>query len=274
MDKRDRILSKYEPLEQMLLLSAQDNVNITFGEIEAILGFPLPASAYTHRPWWANGGHTQASAWLNAGYKVVQVNFRAHTVNFCKSGSISAQHYRPQSKPTRVTQAIPSENAAVISDAKTLSILGYAFRFVQQLLPECDDSGRVIKYHPQSAYDNKKYLPLLYHGGGDFCCFSIKAGNWPGVYLWLVNGDIIYIGETVDLQRRFNTGYGQIAPRNCFVGGQSTNCKMNKVVLNLFEQGNRIDLYFYETPNYKQVELDLLQKIKTQYNAKDNGWAK
>ena len=49
---------------------------------------------------------------------------------------------------------------------------------------------------------------------------------------------------------------------------------MNKVVLNLFEQGKRIDLYFYETPNYKQVELDLLQKIKTQYNAKDNGWVK
>ena len=72
MDKWDGILSKYAPLKQMLLLSAQDNVNMGFGEIETILGFSLSASAYTHRSWWANGGHTQASAWLNAGYRVVQ----------------------------------------------------------------------------------------------------------------------------------------------------------------------------------------------------------
>ena len=41
MDKWDGILSKYAPLKQMLLLSAQDNVNMGFGEIETILGFSL-----------------------------------------------------------------------------------------------------------------------------------------------------------------------------------------------------------------------------------------
>ena len=112
-------MGKYEPLSEFLVSLNEDELNIAFSEIEVILGFPLPASAYTHRPWWANGGHTQASAWLNAGYKVVQVDFRAHTVNFCKSGSISAQRYRPQSKPTRVTQAVLFENAALLSDAKT-----------------------------------------------------------------------------------------------------------------------------------------------------------
>jgi hypothetical protein len=45
MDKLDRILSKYAPLEQMLLLSAQDNVDMGFGEIEAKLEFPLSASS-------------------------------------------------------------------------------------------------------------------------------------------------------------------------------------------------------------------------------------
>ena len=267
-------MSKYAPLEQMLSLSAQDNVNMTFEEIEAILGFPLPASAYTHRPWWANGGHSQASAWLDAGYKVTQVNLSEQTVSFCKDGSISTHHRRTQLKPARVAQAFHYEKDAVIPDAKTLNVLGHEFRFVQQLLPKCDDNGCVIKYHLQKSYVNKNNLPLLYHGGGDFCRFSIEAGNWPGVYLWMENDEIIYIGETADLQRRFNTGYGQIAPRNCYVGGQSTNCKMNKVVLNLFEQGQIIDLYFYETHNYKQVELELLRKIKTTYNKKDNGWGR
>ena len=72
------------------------------------------------------------------------------------------------------------------------------------------------------------------------------------------------------LQRRFNMGYSRIAPRNCYTGGQSTNCKMNKVVLDMFEQGKTISLYFYYTTDYKGVELDLLGKIKTRYNAKSN----
>lgn len=29
-------------------------VTLTFSEIERILGAPLPESAVTHRPWWAN----------------------------------------------------------------------------------------------------------------------------------------------------------------------------------------------------------------------------
>ena len=44
------------------------------------------------------------------------------------------------------------------------------------------------------------------------------------------DGQIIYIGETAGLRQRFNMGYGNISPRNCYVGGQSTNCKMNKIV--------------------------------------------
>jgi hypothetical protein len=32
-----------------------------------------------------------------------------------------------------------------------------------------------------------------------------------------------YVGECRDLVKRFNSGYGQISPRNCFVGGRRTN---------------------------------------------------
>lgn len=263
-------MGKYTLLEQFLSSADKANINMNFAEVESIMGSSLPASAYTHRPWWANGGHSQASAWLDAGYKVARVNLSEQTVCFCKAENISTPNHRQNTKLTRGTQAVSTERVAVISNTKSMSILGYEFYFIQQLLPQCDDNGCVIKYHPQKAYDNKNGLALLYHGSGDFCRFSIKAGNRPGVYLWVVNGEIIYIGETIDLQKRFNTGYGQIAPRNCYAGGQSTNCKMNKVVLNLFEQGQIVDLYFYETLNYKQVELDLLKKIKTPYNAKDN----
>ena len=45
---------------------------------------------------------------------------------------------------------------------------------------------------------------------------------------------------------------------------------MNKVVLELSKTGKTVKLYFFNTDKYKQVELELLNAIHTQYNVKDN----
>ena len=45
---------------------------------------------------------------------------------------------------------------------------------------------------------------------------------------------------------------------------------MNKVVRSLFLKGKRVQLYFYQTTDNKRVELELLNRIKTPYNVKDN----
>ena len=157
-----------------------------------------------------------------------------------------------------------------IKNSDAIKVCGYDFLYVQDLEPERDGNGKVIEYAPQSEYSNKNGKSLHNYGSGMFCKFSINAGQVPGVYLWVVDDEIIYIGETVELRRRFNTGYGTISPRNCYVGGQVTNCKMNKVVLELSKIGKTVKLYFFNTNNYKQVELELLNAINTQYNVKDN----
>lgn len=58
----------------------------SFGEIESIIGFELPASARLHRPWWANqrrgGGHSQALAWGVAGWETAEVDMDAETLLF------------------------------------------------------------------------------------------------------------------------------------------------------------------------------------------------
>lgn len=263
-------MNLYASLKQFLLSSGKDSVSMTFSELEKTLGFVLPKSAYAYKAWWANGGHSHAQAWLNAGYKVKRADCHTQTVCFYRSGSISKQKSQTHPKEHRATQAVSTEPIPLNLSAKAMTICGYEFRYLQQLTPECDANGKIIKYYPQSKYDNKKNLPLSYHGKGPFCRFSIKAGEWPGVYLWVVDNNIIYIGETDGLQRRFNAGYGRIAPRNCYLGGQSTNCKMNKVVLSLYVQGKTVSLFFYSTTDYKRVELDLLGEINTPYNVKDN----
>lgn len=153
-----------------------------------------------------------------------------------------------------------------------MKIANYEFEFIQTIEPYTDSNGEICLYRPQDKYNNKK-LPLHKLGDGEFCKFKLdKADTVSGVYAWVIDGESkpIYIGEANNLKRRFAMGYGIISPRNCFVGGQITNCKMNKVVLEYYKQGKTIDIYFYRTNNYKAVELELLREIKTKYNSKNN----
>lgn len=266
-------MGRYDPLNEYLRSDSGNEIILSFSDIEKVLGFELPPSAYKHRAWWANGGHSQAYAWLNVGYKVDQIDFSEKVVTFCKTDASMVKDHKK--KKERVNKQDRSNVATIAPTFSTegkssMVVCGYEFSYLQDILPDCNEAGNVIKFYPQNDYINKNNLPLSNHGKGAFCRFSIKAEDWPGVYLWLVDDQIIYIGETAGLRRRFNMGYGNISPRNCYVGGQSTNCKMNKVVLNMYEQGKIISLYFYNTTDYKRVELELLRNINTVYNKKDN----
>ena len=82
------LMSKYAPLYDYLLALRWSKISITFSELEQVLRFALPNSAYVHRAWWANNGqrHCHAQAWLDAGYKIENVDLRAKTVSFLESG--------------------------------------------------------------------------------------------------------------------------------------------------------------------------------------------
>ncbi len=79
--------------------------------------------------------------------------------------------------------------------------------------------GEVKACFPQSAYANADELPLHEYGAGPFCYFQIPKIHAQGFYLIRVNTAFTYVGECEDLSNRFNAGYGNISPRNCFVGG-------------------------------------------------------
>jgi len=77
-------MAVYEPLREYLKAKAFDRIPMTFGEIEKVIGRKLPASAFRHRPWWANEaqGHSHAKAWLQAGYETEQVDMAAKKLVF------------------------------------------------------------------------------------------------------------------------------------------------------------------------------------------------
>ncbi len=78
--------SKYQPLLEFLRGSNQSEVILRFTEIEALMNDTLPDSARSKRAWWSNRnkGALQASAWMEAGYRVEDVDLDGQQVTFRK----------------------------------------------------------------------------------------------------------------------------------------------------------------------------------------------
>jgi hypothetical protein len=77
----------YKPLEEFLRDVSSSEISLSFKEVEEILGFRLPATAYGNDTWWTNNptGHSQAKAWLAAGFERESVDRVAQMVVFRRS---------------------------------------------------------------------------------------------------------------------------------------------------------------------------------------------
>ena len=76
---------RYEPLRAHLASVSDPVVVMTYDEIEKLLGRKLPPTAYgdSWRQWWANTEtHSQALAWLRAGWRVTRPDLVNRTVEF------------------------------------------------------------------------------------------------------------------------------------------------------------------------------------------------
>ena len=80
------VRGKYQRLYTHLRTLQSREWRTSFGEIESIIGFELPASARLHRPWWANqshgNGHSQSLAWSVAGWETAEVDMKTETLLF------------------------------------------------------------------------------------------------------------------------------------------------------------------------------------------------
>lgn len=85
-------MSKYEPLPQFLASANGSVKRLSFAEIERILGFKLPKSAYEHEAWWSNNatGHSHARAWLDAGWRTQEVDLSGRKVTFHRLRPVSS----------------------------------------------------------------------------------------------------------------------------------------------------------------------------------------
>jgi hypothetical protein len=78
----------------------------------------------------------------------------------------------------------------------------------------------------------------------------------PGVYIWRVNGNIVYVGQTrTTLRKRLGSvGYSTISDYNTYArepgkrnGGQETNCRINAFANAALAQGGEIEIWYRVT---------------------------
>lgn len=85
-------MKKYYSLYKYLKNLETDSVELSFEEIEKILGFKLPDSAFKFRPWWGNDYyHSQSGAWLDAGWKITNIAL-GRTVKFQRIAEVGIKN--------------------------------------------------------------------------------------------------------------------------------------------------------------------------------------
>lgn len=64
----------------------KSSIVLSFESLEEIINAELPKTAREHRSWWANDsvGHVQSRQWLEAGWRVSNVNVSQETVTFSR----------------------------------------------------------------------------------------------------------------------------------------------------------------------------------------------
>jgi hypothetical protein len=153
----------------------------------------------------------------------------------------------------------------------TVVLVGIEFALVGELDPDRDANGQPLEFMPQAAYAKAATTRLNPHGEGPFCRLRIaQKVREPGVYAILSGGKVRYIGIADDLAERWGPrGYGAIHPRNCYVGGQPTNCKINGTVLREVKAGKRLHLYFARVlEDRRQVEAQLVAALRPPLNGR------
>ncbi len=78
-----RGFSRYHALADHLAIRPEHAITCTFAAIEAILGMPLPPSAYTAHSWWADPGLAHVRLWREVGWHA-RLDLRNACVHFTR----------------------------------------------------------------------------------------------------------------------------------------------------------------------------------------------
>ena len=202
---------KYAPLTAYLSVQSDHQLTLSFAQIEAILRSDLPSSSRQYEAWWSNSPvpGRQNEAWLSIGWETVNLNRRAQTVGF--------RRVRGFAVPKPALPSPPPKPPAAAFDSQTLT--------ATDLAPDC-----AVAF--QLRWRRLGQIVRSPDGGLVFPVAPLAAGLYRFV-VRLGNRTTIYVGESVNLSRRFGN-YRRPGPT------QQTNIRLNAVLLEALGGGGVI----------------------------------
>ncbi|NLE60216.1 MAG: GIY-YIG nuclease family protein [Planctomycetes bacterium] len=261
---------QYERFGAWLRANTLGRVTLSFAEIEQITGAKLPASALSYSAWWSNSvSHPLARVWLEAGWEVPSegLQWTRKEITLVRRRSEEARSAgSSHAHQIDLADDVVHEPGARIAVSDDWHDLLPGARRVP-IEPERDAAGNIRRFQPQNNYERRAETPLNRYGHGSFCRFRVPSDiKRAGVYLIVTDGRLAYVGECQDFSQRFNAGYGQISPKDCYKGGQETNCRINQLILRCAESGWQTGVHFIETPHRFALETALIQTHHPPWN--------
>lgn len=117
-------------------------------------------------------------------------------------------------------------------------------------------------------------LFLNSHGDSQYCTFSFIDKEFyeaKGIYAYKLNDKIVYVGRVKGINTfntRVNQGYANISPKNCYIDGQSTNCRINSLVNNNYGSIKLFLLPLDSDAEIIKFEKILIDILKPKWNIK------
>lgn len=105
-------MSKFQGLSDHLAGQKGNEWRGSFDEVEKLLGAPLPKTARSGVAWWANDpAKAQSSAWLGAGWQVMDADPKAGTVTFLRADAAKPARKKAPAKAAAAKAAASKAEA-------------------------------------------------------------------------------------------------------------------------------------------------------------------
>lgn len=200
---------KYAALGDYLDAQTDNEIDLSFEQIEEILRGCLPESASIYDAWWSNspvaGRHNDV--WLSRGWETAGLNRNARTVRFARSPSPRTKTANP--KPRALT--VPPPSSPPLEAAPVAASNNVMLSFEWKVLGE---------------------ITLDIEGGLLFPAVTLGAGLYR-IRIVLDGRSRFYVGESQSLRRRF--GNYRAGPP-----GQKTSYRIHHLLKDALAEGAQI----------------------------------
>lgn len=141
------------------------------------------------------------------------------------------------------------------------SDLDNRFEYVGSATVEHDKDGQINVKQPQKEYARSDEKDLHPYGEGPFCEFNINTSEYEGsegVFVFAVDGEIKYIGQSSSDIDRYIGHIGKVSPNACYEDvGQQTVCHINTKIFYAARNGRQVSLWVAESSNPNSLKNQL-----------------